>query len=218
MFNPAGLALLFTAALSVAAMPSHFARHSHNHREIAARVPQPEVLPIVEVAARDMSVPGKRMLRRRGQNGRCNPNPASSSPLPSPTPAQEQDPQSSSDPAPSANTPLVKGDLNLPNTTPSQDPQQSTPTPDNDTPTPTPTPSPTPTPTPTESPTPTPSPTNDSGNNSSNNNNSGSSNSGGGQTYTGQGAQMRLYADTSLTSQCFRNVLFHRSRCLRYHQ
>jgi expansin (peptidoglycan-binding protein) len=72
----------------------------------------------------------------------------------------------------------VKGDLNNPATTPSVDPQQSTPTPNYDTPTPTPTPSPTPTPT---SDSPTSTPTSDSSNNS------GNSNSGGGTTYTGQG-------------------------------
>lgn len=186
MFNLAGLTILFTAAVSVTAMPSHFARHSHNHREIAARVPEPEVLPVVQVAARDMSVPARRMLRRRGQNGRCNP-PASSSSLPSPTPSQSSsDPtpsQSSSDPTPPAFTPEVKGNLHNPDTTTSQDPQQSTPTPDNGTPTPTPTPTPSPSPTTTttpDSPTSTPA---SSGNGS--NNNSGS---GGGQTYTGQGA------------------------------
>jgi hypothetical protein len=174
MFNLAGLAVLLTAALSVAAVPSHFARHPNNHREIAARVPQPEALPVVEVAARDMSVPNRRMLRRRGPNGRCQP-PASSSPVPSP--AFSEDPQPSSDPAPPATIPEVKGDLSKPTTTPYDNPQPSTPTPA-DTPTPTPDDTPTPTPTPSPSPTPTPS---DSGNGS---NNSGG---GGGQTYNGQG-------------------------------
>lgn len=176
MFNLAGLAILFTAAVSVTAVPSHFARHPHNHREIAARVPQPEVAPVPEVVARDMSVTGRRMLRRRGNGGRCNP-PASSSPIPSPTPSEE--PQSSSDPVPTVSTPDVKGGLNNPATTPSEDPQQPSPTPNNDTPTPTPTPSPAPATT-SDSPTPTPTPTPD---NSSNN----SGSSGGGQTYTGQG-------------------------------
>ena len=192
MFTPAKLAVLLTAALSVAAMPSHIARTLHNHREIAARVAQPEVAP-VQIAARDMSVPAQKLVRKkRSGNGRCK---SSSDAVPSST--IKEGPTSSSDPATPENTPAVKGGLgglNLhthsshsadPHTTPEEDPEPSTSStdnqPDHTTPTPTPTPTSTPTPTPTSG----------SG--------SGGSGSGGGQTYTGQGTRRQLHSQAQLT-------------------
>ncbi|KAF9650508.1 expansin family protein [Thelephora ganbajun] len=78
MFTLAKLVVLLTAALLVAAMPSHLARNTYNHREIAARVAQPEVVPAPEIVARDISDPAKRLIRKkRARNGRCKPKSSS---------------------------------------------------------------------------------------------------------------------------------------------
>jgi len=167
MFTPAKLAVLLTAALSVAAMPSHVGRNLHNHREIAARVPQPEAVPVVEIAARDIPGPANRLVRRRRTgNGHCS-EPSGSGVVPSPT--IKGDPKPSSEPAPSQSTPALNGALNIHNTpsenshtTSKEDPKPSTSS-THEQPDPT-------TPTPTSTPTSTP----DSG-------------TGGGDTYTGQG-------------------------------
>ena len=184
MFNAVKLAVLLLAAISVAAMPSHLARQAHHHREIAARVPQPDVAPVAEMDARDVPVPVKRRLRKRAR-GRCSPtNPTSS--LPSSTPAAPEPSPSllgdeRKDPEPSTSTPA-------------QDPPQTTPTPDQpqttpNQPTPDPATTPTPTPTPVDTPTSSPSPSPTSGGDNNNNNNSG-----GGTVYSGQGMSMVLFS------------------------
>lgn len=135
MFSPAKLVVFFTAALSVAAMPSHMARSPHNHREVAARVAQPE--PIAEIEARDMAVPAKRVTRRRrASTGRCKPK--DNSVVPSST--GKEDPKPSSESAP-PKTPEVK-EVKPTSTPPKEDPKPTpTPTKEPDTPaSPTPTP------------------------------------------------------------------------------
>ena len=135
MFTPARLVVLLTAALSVVAVPSHFARNVHNHREIAARVPQ--VATAKQVLARDMSIPVERSLRKkRAGTGRCKPK----------------------------NTSTVQDDPKPTTTTPKDDPKPSTDSPEpTPTPKPSPTPTPTPDPAPTPDPTPTPDPGNGGG-------------------------------------------------------
>ena len=197
MFTPTKLVFLLSVTLSVLALPSHMGRSLHLHREIAARVAQPvaqpEFAPVPQVAARDMSVPSKRMARRRrSTSGRCNTN--------TPSPSGTQDPNNTPVNNNPVNTPPVNP-TNTPNqdptptNTPEQDPtpttspdQYSNPTntPVVDTkPSPTPNQDPTPT-TPQEDPTPTPSPSPSPTPNNSGN--GGNGNTGSGQTYTGQGA------------------------------
>jgi len=133
MFSPTRLVVLLTAALSVVAVPSHFARNVHNHREIAARVPQ--LATANQVSARDMSVPVERHVRKkRAGTGRCQPKPSSTT---------KEDPKPTS-------------------TTSKENPKPSTDNPE-PTPTPKPTPTPTPTPDPKPTPTPTPTPDTGSG-------------------------------------------------------
>lgn len=128
MFTPAKLTVLLTAALSVAAIPSHIAR-TPNHREIAARVAQPEVAPAIQIAARDIPVPAKRLTRKkRAGTGRCDPE--NSSVIPSSTP--KESPTPSSDPAPSKTNSELKGNLKHsstppadPTTTPKDDPKST---------------------------------------------------------------------------------------------
>ena len=157
MFTPAKLVVLLTAALSVAAMPSHMARGLHNHREIAARVAlsQPEGAGVAgQVSPSDPSPPAQRLVRKkRAGNGRCKPKPSST-----PSPSVKEDPKPTSTP-PQDPTPTPKED---PTPTPKEDPE--------------PTPTPKPNTTPKPSPTPTPSPTPDNG-----------GGGGGGETHTGQG-------------------------------
>jgi len=179
MFTPAKLTLLLTAALSVAAMPSHMARNLHNHREIAARAPQPEVAP-VQIAARDMSVPAKRIVRKRAGTDRCKPK--SSSSVPSST--VKEDPKPSSEPASPESTLNLKGGLGS-HSTPKEDPKPSTSSTKQSDPS-TKQSDPTPTPTTTHTPTPTPTPTPDTGN-------------GGGETYTGQGMRIKSHSRARLT-------------------
>ena len=137
MFTPAKLAVLLTAALSVAAVPSHLGRNVHNHRDLAARVALPQVATANQVAARDMSIPGERYIRKkRDGTGRCKPKPTDPKPTTTSTPAEK------------------------PTTTPKDDPKPTTPAPE---PTTTPKPSPTPTPDPAPSPSPTPDPGNPGG-------------------------------------------------------
>lgn len=138
MFSLVKLAVMFTAAISVAAMPSNMARNPQHHREIAARVAQPEPVPAPEVEARDMAVPAKRFTRkRRASTGRCKPNNSSNTP----SSAVKDEPVPSSEPAPSK-TPVVEI---KPTSTPPKENPEPTPTTTNK-PEPTPTPTPTPTP------------------------------------------------------------------------
>jgi len=186
MFTPAKLTVFLTAALSVVAMPSHMARSPHNHREIAARAAQPEVAPVVQIAARDMSVPAKRIVRKRAGTDRCKPN--NSSDVPSST--VKEDPKPSSEPASPESSLNLKGGLNL-HSTPKEDPKPSTSSTSKQS-----DPTPAPTPTPEEDPKPstsstskesdsTPTPTSDPGN-------------GGGTTYSGQGTRVESYSQACL--------------------
>ena len=178
MFIPAKLAVLLTAALSVAAMPSHVARNSHYHREIAARV-----APVAQIVARDVPVPAKRLVRKkRDGTGRCRPS--GNRNVPSSTPKADPKPSSTSSGEPAA-TPTPEEDPK-PTSTSSEEPVAtpkedltSTSTPsqnqvgnpkENYNPT-----TPTPTPTPTSTPTSTPASTPNTGT--------------GGATQTGQGAR-----------------------------
>lgn len=180
MFTLAKLAVLLSVAVSVAALPSHMARQVHHHREIAARVAQPEGVPVPEhspvseISARDISPPAKRLVRKKRSNGRCsnsNKVPPSSlpasDPQPSPTPTSTNNPESpSSDPA--------DNERGKPTSTSSQDdPQPTTPASTPNQPDSTPT---------TTSPSPT-----------------STSNPGGGQTYTGQGTWLFLRSYAHLT-------------------
>lgn len=168
MFSLTRLAVLLTAAISVAAMPSHLARQAHHHREIAARVVQPEL------AAREMPLPAKRVVRKkRARSGRCSSG-SSEVPLPSSTPVD--DPQSS--PTPQGNErkqpPATSTPTQDPPSTPTVDAEPKTSTPAQPDPNASPDPTPTPTTTPTLAPTPSPSPSPTSG-------------TGDGQIHTGQG-------------------------------
>ena len=139
MFTPTKLAVLLTAVLSVAAVPSHIGRNVHNHRDLAARVALPQEATADQVAARDMSIPAERYIRRkRDRTSRCQPK--SVPPV--------------ADPKPTTTTPTEE-----PTTTPKDDPKPTTPAPE-----PTTTPKPSPTPTPTPDPAPSPTPTPDPGN------------------------------------------------------
>lgn len=119
--------VLFSVALSVAAIPNHIARNSHGHRDIAARVaaPEPAVQP-VEVVENPVVRPQNRRRMKRA-NGRCPPvsssvPPSSSTPevhsniqhLPESSSTPKPQPQSSSTPKPkpsstSANPPKNTG-------------------------------------------------------------------------------------------------------------
>jgi hypothetical protein len=97
MFPVAKTILLFSVALSVAAMPSHIARNSHAHREVAARIAAPEpIAQPVEVVEHPVVRPQNRRRMKRASNGRCPPA-SSSSVLP---PSSSPEPQSSSTPKP----------------------------------------------------------------------------------------------------------------------
>jgi len=165
---------LFTVAISVAAMPSHLARQAHHHREIAKVVGNDDAL-VREIAAREVSLPAKRIVRKkRASNGRCGNGssavpPSSSDTVESPLPSQLQGNQkknpvptsTSQDPASTPTPQDSQPSSSIPAPEPSTSPSQHSPAP-----------------TPTTSPTPTPT----SGGNSN------------GQTYTGQGT----YYDTGL--------------------
>jgi len=126
MFTPTKLAVLLTAVLSVAAVPSHLGRNVHNHRDLAARVALPQEATADQVAARDMSIPAVRQVRKkRDGTGRCKPKTTPPVADPTTTPPKE------------------------PTTTPKDDPKPTTPAPEPTTtskPAPTPSPSPTPDP------------------------------------------------------------------------
>jgi hypothetical protein len=117
MFPVAKTILLFSVALSVAAMPSHIARNSHAHREVAARIAAPEpIAQPVEVVEHPVVRPQNRRRMKRASNGRCPPAssssvlPPSSSPevhsssssvhVPESTTTSKPQPQSSSTPKP----------------------------------------------------------------------------------------------------------------------
>jgi len=93
MFSLSKMMVLFSVALSVAAIPNHMARNSHGHRDIAARVAAPEpIAQPVEVVENPVVHPqNRRRMKRASSNGRCPP--ASSSALP---PSSTPQPSSSS--------------------------------------------------------------------------------------------------------------------------
>jgi len=124
MFTPSKLAVLFTAALSVAAMPSHVVRNSLNHREIAVRVALPEAAPVAEIEARNMFVYAKRMMRvKRDETSDCEED--GNSDVPPPTP-KDTKPTSST---PSENQEVEPTSTPLQNLNVKPDPTTSTPTP-----------------------------------------------------------------------------------------
>lgn len=86
MFSLAKTMILLSMALSVTAIPSHMARNSHAHREVAARVAVPEpVAQPIEVVEQPVARPQNRRRMKRA-NGRCQPPSSSSVLSPSSTP------------------------------------------------------------------------------------------------------------------------------------
>jgi hypothetical protein len=113
MFSLSKMMVLFSVALSVAAIPNHIARNSHGHHGIAARVaaPEPAAQP-VEVVENPVVRPQNRRRMKRASNGRCPPVSSSTLP-PSSTPEVSSNilPKSSSTPKPhlqSSGTPKPK--------------------------------------------------------------------------------------------------------------
>jgi len=106
--------VLFSVALSVAAIPNHMARNSHGHRDIAARVAAPEpVAQPVEVVENTVVHPqNRRRMKRASNNNGSRCQPASSVLPPSSTPqSSSSSPKPASTPAnpPKSNGSSVSG-------------------------------------------------------------------------------------------------------------
>lgn len=121
MYALSKVLVLLSVALSVTAFPSHFARNSHSHNDLVARVaPAEPVAKPVEVLEKRQALLERR-LRKRSNSGRCAPArssglPASSSALSKVPPVSTPLPESSTSlyvPPHSSSTPLPDSSTSL---------------------------------------------------------------------------------------------------------
>jgi len=102
MFSVAKIFVLLSVLSVATAIPSHIARNTHAHRDIAARVASPEPIAAPIEVFEKRVVPPQNRRRKRANNGRCSPSSSSAS-VPSSSLAAE--PSSTNVFVPSSSTP-----------------------------------------------------------------------------------------------------------------
>jgi len=120
MYSVTKILVVLSAALSVAAIPSHFVRDPHSHHNLAARVAAPEHVGEPIALVQRAVVPPRRR-RRSGTNGRCGVPDSVSVPASTPSssvPASTPDVPASTPDAPASTPDVPAYSPAVPTTTP----------------------------------------------------------------------------------------------------